>query len=205
MSLVVTRRPWGYVAKQFFGVMKLILLLFMTSNIACSEVQYPGLQVDVKRDGRVYTYSASFDTSLTKCAAYHYLTDYEAKKELPGVVELLVYRQSANKVKVELTADEPVLFFDVRINSVLEYTEKPFGSISFRQLSGNSKMFQGNWGIESNTHGSTFRYKGLWEPDTIVPLIILDQFAKNILYDKFIAIAELAEKHKGMRQASCVE
>lgn len=195
-------------ARDYFSrMMKLIfsLLLLMTGNIAWSDAPSHGLQVDVKRDGRVYTYSASFDTSLTKCAAYHYLTDYESKKELPGVVELLVYRQSANKVKVELTADEPVLFFDVRINSVLEYTEKPFGSISFRQLSGNSKMFQGSWGIESNPHGSTFRYKGLWEPDTIVPLIILDQFAKSILYDKFIAIAELAEKRKSVRPTNCVD
>lgn len=187
--------------------MKLIfsLSLLMTGNIAWSDAPSHGLQVDVKRDGRVYTYSASFDTSLTKCAAYQYLTDYEAKKELPGVVELLVYRQSANKVKVELTADEPVLFFDVRINSVLEYTEKPFQSIAFRQLSGNSKIFQGNWDIEPNRQGSTFRYKGLWEPDTIVPLFIIDQFAKNILNNKFIAIAELAEKRKGMRPSSCVD
>lgn len=190
--------------------MKLFLLLLMVSNIVWSDAYNHGLQVDVKREGRIYTYSARFDTSLTKCAAYHFLTDYEAKKELPGVVELLVHRQAAGKVKVELTADEPVLFFNVRINSVLEYTEKPFGSISFRQLSGNSKMFQGNWDIEPNSHerdsqGSTFRYRGLWEPDTIVPLIILDQFAKNVLNDKFVAIAGLAEKHKAIRTANCVD
>ncbi len=184
---------------------KLFLLLLMTSNVVWSDAFNHGLQVDVKREGRIYAYSARFETSLTKCAAYHFLTDYAAKKELPGVVELLVYRQSAGKVKVELTADEPVLFFNVRINSVLEYTEKPFAGIAFRQLSGNSKMFQGSWDIEPNPQGSTFRYQGLWEPDTIVPLIILDQFAKNILNDKFVAIAGLAEKHKVLRTANCVE
>ncbi|WP_202812175.1 hypothetical protein, partial [Sulfuricella sp. T08] len=73
----------------------------MTNNIAWSDAHYHGLQVDVKRDGPLYTLIASFDTPLTKCAAYHYLTDYEAAKNLPGVVESLAYRQSANKVKVK--------------------------------------------------------------------------------------------------------
>lgn len=133
--------------------MRWLAFLFLISNSAWSYADHYGLQVDVKREGRVYVYSASFNTPLTKCKAYRYLIDYESKKALPGVVEILVYRQSANKAKVELTADEPVLFFNVRINSVLEYTEKAFESVSFRQLSGNSIIFQGNWDIKPNPEG----------------------------------------------------
>jgi len=183
----------------------LFLLLFMTNDMAWSDAHYHRLQVDVKRDGSLYTFIASFDTPLSKCAAYRYLTDYEAAKNLPGVVESLAYRQSANKVKVERTADEHILFFYVRLHSVMEYMEKPFDSIAFTQLTGDSKAFQGNWHIEPNQHGSTLRFKGLWEPDTLIPMFIIDHFAKNGLIDRFSAIAELAEKRKDMLPTSCVD
>lgn len=182
-----------------------LLLLMTSSNVAWSGVHYHGLQVDVKREGGLYTFNASFDTPLTKCAAYHYLTDYEAAKNLPGIVESIAHRQSANKVKVERTADEHILFFYVRLHSVIEFTENPFDSITFTQLTGDSKTFQGNWDIEPNQQGSTLRFKGLWEPDTVIPLFVIDHFAKNGLIDRFSAIAELAEKRKGTQPTSCVD
>ena len=183
----------------------LFLLLFMADNMAWSDDPYQGLQVDVKRDGRLYNFSASFDTPLTKCAAYHYLIDYEAAKNLPGVVELLAHRQSANKVKVELAAEERILFFKIQIISVMEYTEKPFDSISFIQLAGKSKLFQGSWDIEPGQQGSTLRFNGLWEPGTRVPLFIIDLFIKSSLINKFSAIAQLAEKRKDMPSVSCAD
>jgi hypothetical protein len=181
----------------------LFLLLIMTNNVGWADDHYPGLQVDVKREGRLYTFTASFDTPLSKCAAYNYLTDYGAAKDLPGVVESLAYRQSANHVKVERIADEQVLFFHVRIHSVMEYTEKPFDTISFTQLTGNSKMFQGSWEIEPNQQGSTLKFNGAWEPDTLIPYFIIDHFAKNGLIDRFSAIAQLAEKRKNILSTSC--
>lgn len=177
-------------------MMKRILFvwLLMTGTLAWPDTEYPGLQVDVKRAGSLYTFIASFDTPLTKCAAYRYLTDYEAAKSLPGVIESVAYRETANKVRVERTADEHVLFFHVRLHSIMEYTEKPYEGISFVQLSGDSKEFRGNWSIQPNQHGSTLRFQGAWEPDTLIPLFIIDHFAANGLVDRFSAIARLAEK-----------
>ena len=86
----------------------------------------------------------------------------------------------------------------------MEYTEKPFDNITFTQLRGDSKTFQGNWDIEPNLQGSTLRFKGLWEPDTLIPLFVIDHFAKNGLIDKFSAIAELAEQRKGLEPAGCL-
>jgi hypothetical protein len=185
--------------------MKIFLLLCLFLNTAWADDAYPGLRVDVKRDGRTYVYSARFATPLSKCLAYRYLTDYEAKKALPGVVNLSVQRESANTVRVALVADEPVLFFSVRIDSVLEYTEKPFEGISFKQRTGNANVFKGKWSIEPSRQGSTLKYKGVWEPDTLVPLIVLDQFAEQILTEKFTAIAEQAEKYQGVRPVGCAD
>lgn len=178
-------------------------LLLMTATSAWPDTHYPGLQVDVKRDGSLYTFIASFDTTLTRCAAYRYLTDYEAAKSLPDVVESLAFRESADKVRVERTADEHILFFHVRLHSVMEYTEKPFDGVEFIQLSGDSRMFQGVWVIEPNQRGTIFKFHGTWQPDTLIPLFIIDHFAKNGLVDSFSDMARLAEQRKDILSARC--
>lgn len=188
-------------------MMKLILFLslFVTNNIAWSDALYPGLQAEIKREGDLYFFTASFDTTLTKCAAYRYLTDYEAAKNFPGVIETDVYRQSANKVTVVRTVDEHVMLFDVRLRSVMEYTEKPFDRIEFTQLAGDLKAFQGSWDIMPNPQGSTLKFKGFLEPDTLIPLFIIDYFIKNGLIDKLNAIVMMAEKRKTMPTSRCVD
>lgn len=177
--------------------------MLMTSTMAWADTQYPGLQVEVTRAGGVYTLIASFDTHLTQCGAYNYLADYAAAKNLPGVVESLAYRESENKVRVERTADERIMFFHVRLHSIMEYTEKPYSGVDFTQLSGDSKTFQGSWSIEPNNLGSTLKFRGIWEPDTLIPLFIIDHFAKNGLMEKFSAIAQLAEKRKDQHSNQC--
>lgn len=184
------------------------ILLFLLAVLACNagwaDTRYPGLQVGVTREGDVYSFTASFDTTLSKCAAYHYLTDYQAATELPGVIKSSFQRESADHVKVDRIASQRVLFFHVRMHSVMEYTEKPFDGIAFRQLSGDSKMFRGTWEIVPRLHGSTLRFNGTWEPDTLIPNFVIDHFAANGLIDKFSAVARLAEKLKDKLSTSCV-
>jgi len=182
----------------------LFLSLFATNNIAWPDPFYPGLQVEIRREGDLYFFMASFDTTLSKCAAYRYLTDYEATKNFPGVIDSVVYRQSANKAQVDRTVDEHVLFFDVRLHAVMEYTEKPFDRIEFTQLTGDLKAFWGSWDIEPNQQGSTLRFNGFMEPDTLIPLFIIDHFIKNGLMDKLNTIAMMAEKRKDIPPRRCM-
>ena len=179
------------------------LLLFFVAGAARSDTYQPGLQVEVNRVGNIYSLAAQFHSSLTKCAAYHYLTDYEAAKGLPGVVESNSVRQSSDTVMVDRVADEQVLFLHVRLRSKMEYKELPSEGISFTQLSGDSKRFEGSWHIDPSPQGSTFRFQGVWEPDTVIPLFVIDHFAKNGLKDRFGAIAQLAESNKGTWSNSC--
>jgi hypothetical protein len=181
----------------------LFLLLFIVATTARSEIHQPELKVEVSRVGSVYSLAAQFRSSLTKCAAYHYLTDYEAAKGLPGVIESNSVRQSSDTVMVDRVADEQVLFLRVRLRSKMEYKELPIEGISFTQLSGDSKRFEGSWHIDPHPQGSTFRFQGIWEPDTVIPLFVIDHFAKNGLRDRFGAIAQLAERNKGALSNSC--
>jgi hypothetical protein len=181
----------------------LFIFLFILAGAARSDIDQPELKVEVSRVGNVYALAAHFHSSLTKCAAYHYLTDYEAAKGLPGVIESNSVRQTADTVMVDRVADEQVLFLRVRLRSKMEYKELPTEGISFTQLSGDSKRFEGSWHIDSHPQGSTFHFQGLWEPDTMIPLFVIDHFAKNGLKDRFGAIAQLAERNKGTLSNSC--
>jgi hypothetical protein len=183
----------------------LAALLLMTANVACAGNPYPGLQVDVSREGARYTLLASFDTPLSRCAAYNYLTDYEAATLLPGVIESRAVREADGKVRVDRTADERILFMRIRLHSVMEYTEQAQNGIEFNQLSGDSKHFQGSWRIEPNLQGTTLRFQGQWEPDTLIPLFIIDHFARHGLLDRFSAIAQLAQERKDILSASCID
>jgi len=179
------------------------LLLFIMSGAARADIYQPEMKVEVNRVGNVYSLAAQFHSSLNKCAAYHYLTDYEAAKGLPGVIESISVRQSSDTVMVERVADEQVLFLRVRLRSRMEYKELPSDGISFTQLSGDSKRFEGRWYIDPHPQGSILRFQGVWEPDTMIPLFVIDHFAKNGLLDRFGAIAQLAERNKVLLSKSC--
>lgn len=177
--------------------------LFFVASVARSDNYQPELEVEVNRVGNVYSLAAQFHSSLTKCAAYHYLTDYEAAKGLPGVIESNSVRQSSDTVMVDRVADEQVLFLRVRLRSKMEYKELPIEGISFTQLSGDSKRFEGSWHIDPHPQGSILRFQGIWEPDTVIPLFVIDHFAKNGLKDRFGVIAQLAERSKGSLSNRC--
>ncbi len=161
------------------------------------------LQVEVQRNGGTYLLNARFDTSLSQCAAYLYLTDYESATKLPGILDSKAYRESDNTVKVERTAEERVLFMRIHLHSVMEFTEYPNNKLTFTQLSGDSKSFSGHWLIEPTPSGSTLRFEGRWEPDTLLPLFIIDHFAKHDLEKRFGEIARLAEEQNAELSGKC--
>jgi len=179
------------------------IILFITCNIAWADVHQPKVQVEVHRIGPLYAFEVSLSSSLSKCAAYQYLTDYDAAKGLPGMVESVAVRQSSDTVMIDQITDEQVLLFRVRLHSKMEYKEKPMEGISFIQIAGDSKRFEGKWHIHPNSQGSTLHFEGLWEPDTLIPLFVIDHFAKNGLIDRFGAIAQLAESNKAALSKSC--
>jgi len=185
--------------RMLFGILLTIAMP------AWAGEQSDGVQVQVNRQGSLYTFAASFDTTLSQCAAYHYLTDYDAAKLLPGVISSSAVRESDDRVRVDRVTDEQVMFFHVRLRSVMEYTESPFDRITFTQLSGDSKMFRGNWIIEPLPTGSRLIFQGVWEPDTVLPLFIIDHFARHGLVDRFSAIASLAEQRKELETRRCTD
>ena len=170
----------------------LLAIACSASTAAWAAPHSNGLKVGVERARNVYALQASFNTPLTTCAAFNYLTDYEAATELPGIVSSTAVREAEHRVRVERTAKKRILFFPVHLHSILEFTEYPNQKLSFVQLSGDSKSFEGYWLIEPSLQGSTLRFEGKWEPNTLIPLFIIDHFAKHDLEKRFGEIARLA-------------
>ena len=77
---------------------------------ALADAQNYKIKVDVVQQGSVFHTQASFQLPLSLCQSYRYLTDYDAAKSIPGVVESSTTRLEANKARVERLLQERILF-----------------------------------------------------------------------------------------------
>lgn len=191
------KRPLQYV---------LVCLLVVLSSVVCGMSINPDdfdVQVDVIHQEDVFRITASYKTPLNLCQAYRYLTDYEAAKNIPGILESKYTRLSANKVSVERLADETILLFRVRLNSVLEYIEYPYFGTEFTQVKGNAKSFVGKWQLESFADGTTFKYQGVVSLDSSIPMFVIEYFIKSNMRQKFAAMASIAAERKNLAVSSC--
>ena len=178
-------------------ILFIVLIFFRASTVFASEYSSNDVQVNVVRDGDQFKISASYHTPLNLCQAYNYLTDYEAAKNVPGVIESKFSRESLNKVIVERSAEETILLFRVRLHTSLEYTEYPPYKTEFVQLKGDSKVFKGQWLIQPVSDGSIFQYQGLLEPDSFLPMFVIEYFIQHNLKDRFSVLAKIAaDRHK---------
>jgi hypothetical protein len=161
---------------------------------------------DVVREGDTFLISANYQSPLTVCQAYQYLTDYEAATKVPGVIESKAFRQANGRVLVERSAEEQIMFIKIKLHTLIEYTEYPLVGTEFTQIKGDSKKFTGKWSVAPSMNGSsstTIKYQGVLEPDSHVPMFILQYFIQNSLEDRFKVMARLSAERKGYALAAC--
>ena len=80
-------------------------LLVSQTIFADGDFDRFNVQAKVIRQDDTFLFAASYQSPLTACQAYRYLTDYEAAKKVPGVTESRPTRISTNKVLVERSAE----------------------------------------------------------------------------------------------------
>jgi hypothetical protein len=183
---------------------KIITLTFILICQICfadGDFDRFNVQAKVIHQDDTFLFTASFQTPLTACQAYRYLTDYEAAKKVPGVTESKPTRISSNKVLVERSAEEKVLFFKVKLHTLIEYTEQPIKGTEFIQIKGDSKRFSGKWFVEPSISGSVIRHEGVLEPDSHLPMFVIKYFIENRLEDRFKTMAKLSAERKTIEVA----
>ena len=187
--------------------MKLLLALALTFFVSHGYAQEGTNTFDVQVsvtsiDGRLHI-QASYSLPISICSAHAFITDYEGSKNIPGIVEAKVISRVGNKVRVYRVVEEQILFFPVEMKSTVEYTELANKSLTFEQISGDTKSYKGTWKLTEEKDKIVFRYDSLLEPSSIVPTAIIEYFIKNSIRGRFESMAQRASQYKPPETLAC--
>ena len=181
----------------------LVLAFFISLTLAQENSNPFDVQVSVTPiDGRFYI-QASYSLPMSICSAYTFITDYEGSKNIPGIVEAKVISRVGNKVRVFRVIEEQILFFPIEIKSTVEYTELPNKSLTFEQISGDTRSYKGTWKLLEEKDKTVFKYDAQIEPNSIVPSVIIEYFIKNSMRGRFESMAQRAGQHKSIKTLAC--
>lgn len=159
------------------------------SGPACSQTDLYNTQVDVLQKDRTFVTQASFVLPLKPCQAWRYLTDYDAALNIPGVADSKTTRLDNRKVRVERTMKDRILLFPIRMHAIMEYTETPETGTDFIQIEGEAKSHKGSWRLEAKGDGTLFQYNAVSEPDSALPMSVIQYFVHKRLHSSFAAMA----------------
>lgn len=185
---------------------KLFFFAFIIATNHCfaiSEAVPYDLHVVIVRNGTSFQIQASYIAPLSQCEAYTFLTDYEDIKTIPGIVESVVRKRSGNRVIVERLIEERILLFPVQLRSVVEFTELPNQGLNFIQTKGSSRAYSGTWRLQSNEKGVHVKYASTIEPDSTVPIWVIEYFIKNNIRRSFEMMAEGMERNRDTLNLAC--
>jgi hypothetical protein len=146
---------------------------------------------------------ASYEVPIDICASYAFITDYEGARNIPGIIESKVISRVRNKVRVQRLIREQVLFFTVEMRSLMEYTEVPNKILIFNQLSGDSKQYRGSWRLIEMGDKTHFRYEAIFEPNSSIPLFVIEYFMKNSIRSRFEVMAQKVAQSKFAESFAC--
>jgi len=173
------------------------LLTFMSSQVLAQQTNNPfDVQIGIIPANGRFNINASYAVPINPCGAYAFLTDYEASKNISGVVDLQILSRSANKVRVSRTLEENILFFNVELKTVVEYTEVPHRLLSFEQVSGDAKLYKGTWKLVPEKDKTLFKYDAVVDLDSVVPMVVIEYFMKNNLRERLESMARKAAQYK---------
>lgn len=148
------------------------------------------LQVDVQQVGNSFNTNASFVLPLSGCQAWNYLIDYDAAVNIPGVTSSTTTPLGPNRARVERALRETILFFSIRMRTVLEFTELPNKGTDFVQVEGETRSHRGSWRLEPAHNGTAFHYHAVSEPDSSLPMVVIRYFLDKRLKSSFATMAE---------------
>jgi len=179
------------------------LAFFISQGIAQENSNSFDVQVNVAVVNSRFHVQASYSLPINICSAYAFITDYEGSKNIPGIVEAKVISRAGNKVRVYRVIEEQILFFPIEMKSTVEYTELPDRSLTFEQISGDTKSYKGTWKLSEEKDKTVFKYDAQIEPNSIIPLAIIEYFIKNSMRERFESMAQRASEYKAIQAFAC--
>ena len=180
------------------------ILSFISLQASAQDSDNPfNVQINIKPANGRFHINANYSVPIAPCNAYAFLTDYEASKNIAGVVDLKILSRSANKVRVSRVLEEDILFFHVELKTVVEYTEVPYRLLNFEQVSGDAKLYKGSWKVVPDKDKTIIKYDAVVELDSIVPMMVIEYFMKNNLQERLESMAQKAAQYKPSAALAC--
>ncbi|MBU3550569.1 SRPBCC family protein [Polynucleobacter sp. MWH-Berg-3C6] len=161
------------------------------------------VQVSVSSEDGHFKILASYEVPIDICTAYTFITDYEGAKYVPGIIESKVISRTRNRVRVQRLIREQILFFPIEMKSLIEYTEFPNKLITFNQISGDNKQYQGSWRLSETRDKTLFRYEAIFEPNSLIPYLVIEYFIRNSVRGRFEFMAQRAAQTKFPEILAC--
>ena len=149
-----------------------------------------GLVLDIQQKDTTFVTQVSFKLPLKACQAWSFITDYDSARNIPGVVESKSQRVGENKVRVERVMQDRILFFPIKMRSVIDYTELPNKGTDFVQVEGETKSYRGTWRLVPDGDATVFQYNAVSEPDSALPMPVIRYFVSNRVRSSFLAMAQ---------------
>jgi hypothetical protein len=204
-SISIIEAVWfiavAVVAMKWVCFLWLLMVLF---PVHAEEGADPfGVHVAVTPVRDAFHVQAGYAVPVPLCNAFAYLTDYEDVNGVPGVLAAKVLSRNGNKVQVEKTVEEKILFFRVELKSVLEYTESPNQRLRFEQLSGDTKQYRGAWTLAEDKGKTVFSYDAYVEPNSMIPSFVVQYFIKNDMRERFEMMAERVSQKASVHALAC--
>jgi len=91
-------------------IIPLTVALLVSQSHAQENANPFDVRVSVTPVEARFQIQASYSIPINICSAYAFITDYEAAKNIPGILEAKIISRAGNKVRVNRVIEEQVLF-----------------------------------------------------------------------------------------------
>ena len=170
---------------RYFYLLILLALCSLTARAQDQQKPFVGVQ----RMDTHFQVSASITMPVTPCDAYRLLTDYASLPYyIPGILEIQTERISNSTIKVRQVGEVEVLFFHIKMMSLLEMEEIPDQRIVFKQIEGDLESYSGEWNLQDTPEGTKLDYNASLVFKHFMPFFLAKTVLEKEVGKRFEAI-----------------
>lgn len=182
----------------------MVFLLLSSLPVAAQANEKP--VVSVEHVAPLFNVHSSIILPLPPCNAYHLLTDYKSLPGyIPGMLQVRYKRISPTRVDIWQEGEVEVLFFRVRLVSLLEMEETPDQRIVFRQTGGDLESYSGEWNLSKTPEGTEVSYNATitLKQQQFIPAFLAKAVLEKEVRVRFEALARESLKRKSKAVPEC--
>lgn len=189
---------------SFFPHVLFLLLLLHCWPAAAAAAGNHAPVVSVERQGDYFKVDVSVILPVPRCQAYALLTDYASLPSfIPGILEVSFTRLANSKVRIRQVGETELLFFDIRMELLLEMEEIPDHRILFKLVEGDMEVYSGVWNLLDAPEGTSLRYSATLKFDRYIPTFPGRALLADEALKRFEAVVKEAAARKSRAHPSC--